>query len=164
MAQRKLQCLLQGVDEPAKYQLARVERAIAQSQFLVRNGSNGTWQVIWGLEDLVNGVYQDVSDYFPTVGATLYSEDEVINKDAGIGKWLWQRLVGSYAEAFHTFVAKGLFLCKRARPNTETVISALCTRVKEPTQDDWCKLLRYMRYLNATHGNELIYPLMTSTS
>ena len=60
------------------------------------------------------------------------------------------------AEAFHTFVAKGLFLCKRARPDTQTAISALCTRVKEPTQDDWCKLLRYMRYLNATRGDELI--------
>jgi len=59
-------------------------------------------------------------------------------------------------EAFHTFVAKGLFLCKRARPDTQTVISALCTRVKEPTQDDWCKLLCCMRYLNATRGDELI--------
>ena len=54
------------------------------------------------------------------------------------------------AESYHTFVAKGLYLCKRARPDTQTAISALCTRVKAPTQDDWSKLLRYMRYLNDT--------------
>jgi len=60
------------------------------------------------------------------------------------------------ADIYHTFVAKGLFLCKRARPDTQTTISALCTRVKAPTQDDWCKLLRYLRYLNATRGDELI--------
>ena len=59
------------------------------------------------------------------------------------------------AEIFHTFVAKGLFLCKRARPDTQTAISALCTRVKEPTQDDWLKLMRYMRYLNETREDEL---------
>jgi len=87
-AQRELQCLLQGVDEPTKYQLARVERTIALAQFLIRKGLSGAWQVFGGLEDLVNGVHQDASDYFPAVGATLYCEDEVVNKDVGIGKWL----------------------------------------------------------------------------
>jgi hypothetical protein len=32
-------------------------------------------------------------------------------------------------EIFHTFVAKGLFLCKRARPNIQQAILVLCTRV-----------------------------------
>ena len=59
------------------------------------------------------------------------------------------------AELYHTFVAKGLFLCKRARPDTQTAIAALCTRVKPPTQDDWCKLMRYMRYLNETRDDDL---------
>jgi hypothetical protein len=59
-------------------------------------------------------------------------------------------------DTFHTFVAKGLFLCKRARPDTQTAIAGLCTRVKEPTQDDWRKLLRYMRYLNGSRDDELI--------
>jgi len=47
--QRKLQCLLQGIDEAAQYQLARVEGAVAQSQFLVRNGFGGAWQVVGDL-------------------------------------------------------------------------------------------------------------------
>ena len=38
------------------------------------------------------------------------------------------------AEQFHTFVAKGLFLCMRARPDIQPAISFLCTRVQKPTQ------------------------------
>ena len=40
------------------------------------------------------------------------------------------------AAEFHTFVAKGLFACKRARPDIHPTIAALCTRVKQPNQDD----------------------------
>ena len=54
------------------------------------------------------------------------------------------------AQSFHTTVAKGLFLCKRARPDIMTAIAFLCTRVREPTEEDWLKLLRLMRYLNGT--------------
>ena len=54
------------------------------------------------------------------------------------------------AQLFYTTVAKGLFLCKRARPDIMTAIAFLCTRVREPTEEDWLKLLRMMRYLNGT--------------
>jgi hypothetical protein len=47
---------------------------------------------------------------------------------------------------FHTFVAKGLFACKRARPDIHTTIAFLCTRVNKPTETDWDKLLRLMGY------------------
>jgi hypothetical protein len=40
------------------------------------------------------------------------------------------------SEVFHTFVAKGLFLCKRARPDIQQAILVLCTRVKDPNQAD----------------------------
>ena len=53
-------------------------------------------------------------------------------------------------EVFHTFVAKGLFLAKRARPDIQQVIAILCTRVKTPNESDWQKLLRLMKYLNGT--------------
>jgi hypothetical protein len=49
------------------------------------------------------------------------------------------------SEIFHTFVAKGLFLCKRARPDIQQVISVLCTRVKDPNQADWEKLMRVVK-------------------
>ena len=45
------------------------------------------------------------------------------------------------AEEFHTFIAKALFACKRARPDIHTATTTLCTRVKTPNQDDWRKLV-----------------------
>ena len=53
-------------------------------------------------------------------------------------------------EEFHTMVAKGLFLTKRARPDIMTAIAFLCTRVREPTEEDWIKLRRMMLFLNGT--------------
>jgi hypothetical protein len=57
------------------------------------------------------------------------------------------------SEIFHTFVAKGLFLCKRARPDIEQAILVLCTRVRDLNQADWEKLMRVMKYLNGTKGD-----------
>jgi hypothetical protein len=64
------------------------------------------------------------------------------------------------SEIFHIFVAKGLvakglFLCKRARPDIQQAILVLCTRVKDPNQADWEKLMRVMKYLNGTKGENL---------
>jgi hypothetical protein len=52
-------------------------------------------------------------------------------------------------------VVKGLFLCKRARPDIQQAISVLCTRVKDPNQADWEKLMRVMKYLNGTRSKYL---------
>jgi hypothetical protein len=60
------------------------------------------------------------------------------------------------AEDFHTCVAKGLFLCKRARPDIHPTIAVLCTRVKQPNESDWKKLIRLMKYLNGTRDDKLI--------
>jgi hypothetical protein len=59
------------------------------------------------------------------------------------------------SEIFHTFVAKGLFLCKRARPDIQQAISVLYTRVKDPNQADWEKLMRVMKYLNGKRNEYL---------
>jgi hypothetical protein len=59
------------------------------------------------------------------------------------------------SEIFHTFVAKVLFLCKRARPDIQQAISVLCRRVKNPNQADWEKLMRVMKYLNGTRSEYL---------
>jgi hypothetical protein len=53
-------------------------------------------------------------------------------------------------ELFHTFVAKGLFVCKRARPDIQPAIAYLTTRVREPDEQDWFKLMKMMNYLNNT--------------
>jgi Reverse transcriptase (RNA-dependent DNA polymerase) len=53
-------------------------------------------------------------------------------------------------DLFHTNVAKLLFLCKRARPDIQTAVAFLCTRVKAPDSDDYKKLARVMKYLRGT--------------
>jgi hypothetical protein len=59
------------------------------------------------------------------------------------------------SEIFHTFMAKGLFLCKRARPDIQQAILVLCTRVRDLNQADWEKLMKVMKYLNGTKGENL---------
>ena len=61
-----------------------------------------------------------------------------------------EKLNDKLASDFHTFTAKGLFVCKRGRPDVQTAIAFLTTRVKEPDQDDWKKLVRMMTYLRDT--------------
>ena len=56
------------------------------------------------------------------------------------------------AEAFHTAVAQGLFICKRARLDIQPVIAVLCTRVKSPTVHDQQSLDQLMKWLYCTQG------------
>jgi hypothetical protein len=51
-----------------------------------------------------------------------------------------RKLSKDKAEEFHTAVAKGLFASTRARPDIQPTIAFLCTRVREPTEEDWNKL------------------------
>ena len=61
-----------------------------------------------------------------------------------------EKLDADKAEEFHHVEAKGLFVCTRSRDDIQPTIAFLCTRVQEPDQDDWQKLLRLMRHLKAT--------------
>ena len=54
------------------------------------------------------------------------------------------------ASQFHRTVAQLLFLCMRARPDIQTLVSFLTTRVKEPDEDDWGKLRHGLMYLKGT--------------
>ena len=44
-------------------------------------------------------------------------------------------------EHFHHFMARALFVAKRARLDVQPVIAFLCTRVQQPTEEDWMKLV-----------------------
>ena len=54
------------------------------------------------------------------------------------------------ASDFHAHSAKGLFFCKRGRPDTQTAMAFLTVQVKEPDQDDWKKLSRKMAHSKGT--------------
>jgi hypothetical protein len=56
-------------------------------------------------------------------------------------------LASDDADAFHTLVAKLLFLSMRGRPDILTAVAFLCTRVSCPTIQDKAKLRRVIRYL-----------------
>ena len=59
-------------------------------------------------------------------------------------------LVEIKADKFHSIVAKLLYVSKRARPDIEPTIAYLCTRVSQPTENDWKKLRRVLSYLKGT--------------
>ena len=54
------------------------------------------------------------------------------------------------AELFHRLVARLLFASKRARPDIQVAVAFLCTRVKNPTEEDYKKLGRLIRYVGET--------------
>ena len=54
------------------------------------------------------------------------------------------------AQAFHTIVAKMLFLCKRAWPDILAGVDFLTTRVREPNKDDNKKLSCILKYISGT--------------
>jgi len=61
-----------------------------------------------------------------------------------------EKLDKEKAESFHTAVAKCLWICKRGRPDLNTAVSFLTTRVKAPDIHDYKKLIRLLKYLNGT--------------
>jgi hypothetical protein len=64
----------------------------------------------------------------------------VVDKDC-------EKLSDDVAAAFHTIVAKVLYVTKQARPDTSLAIAFLTTSVRAPDTDDWEKLCHLMEYL-----------------
>ena len=91
----------------------------------------------------VKGMIEDFPEELRKAAETPATEKLL---DIGKGKLLSDER----REAYHTSVAKGLFVCKRARPDIQPTIAVLSTRVKGPTSSDWDKLLRMMQYLKGT--------------
>jgi hypothetical protein len=54
------------------------------------------------------------------------------------------------AVLYHHLTAKLLYLAKRVRPDLQTTVSFLCTRVQSPDVDDWKKLGRCLTFLRDT--------------
>ena len=54
------------------------------------------------------------------------------------------------SDTFHSVVAKLLYIAKRARPDIESSVAFLCTRVAYSTEEDWLKLRRVLAYLKST--------------
>ena len=59
-------------------------------------------------------------------------------------------------ETLHKIVANMLFTTKRARPDTGIAISYLTTRVREPDQSDWLKMVHMFKYIRGNKNLPLI--------
>ena len=57
------------------------------------------------------------------------------------------------SEIFHSVVAKILFIMKRGRPDVETAISYLMTRVSKSNEKDWEKLKRCLGFMLGTFND-----------
>jgi len=61
-----------------------------------------------------------------------------------------KKLSEERAQLFHHIVAKLLYLCRRTQQDIQTAVAFLCTRVKEPDEDNYKKLARVIQYLRGT--------------
>jgi hypothetical protein len=101
--------------------------------------------------DYITAMVEDFSiDYKPEDKATTPAAEDLFA--AGDSK----KLPKEQAEEYHTFVAKALFACRRARPDIHLAVAVLCTRVKSPNHDDWTKLCRMLKFCNGTLQDKLI--------
>ncbi len=66
------------------------------------------------------------------------------------------RLNAHKAERFHRVTAKGLFVAKRARQDINPAIAFFCTKVQAPSNEDWGKLQRMIKFLEKTKNDCLI--------
>ena len=57
---------------------------------------------------------------------------------------------------YNSITAKMLWIMKRSRPDLETAVSFLCTRVQCPTEEYWGKLKRVLNYPKATKYDKRI--------
>jgi Reverse transcriptase (RNA-dependent DNA polymerase) len=61
-----------------------------------------------------------------------------------------ERLDSETSVLYHHLTMRLLYLSKRARPDLQTAVSFLCTRVQSPDVDDWKKLGRCLTFLRDT--------------
>ena len=100
-------------------------------------------KVIITMDDYVDKLLADLPEEMIGTAATPASE------------WLYEtnsaspKLDQTQKDHFHQLTARILFLSKRARPELQTALSYLTTRVQQPDEDDRKKLMRLVKYLQA---------------
>ena len=134
-------------DKYGKYSKVKVSRGKVHDYLGMRLDYSVPGEVAIDMEDYVAKMLEDfpeqseIGDY----KANTPAAEHLFKVDAH-----GERLDSGKSDTFHTYVAKGLFACKRSRNDIMLAIGFLCTRVKAPDTDDWKKLIRLLRYLNHT--------------
>jgi hypothetical protein len=92
------------------------------------------------LEDILDEMPDDMNGTAPTPASdNMFDVDEES-----------PTLNEKESDFFHRTTARLLFAAKRARPDLQVAVAYLCTRVKAPTQSDYRKLTRVIKYLRLT--------------
>ena len=87
-------------------------------------------KVIIDMVKYVDSMIEDFPVKLSKISKTPAAENLL---DIGTGKLLEK----GKSEAYHTTVAKGLFLCKRSRPDIQPTIAVLSTWVNSLMESDW---------------------------
>ena len=95
--------------------------------------------------DYLEEILQNLPDELKGCESPTPAADHLFKVDHEAAKLNEER-----SDRFHHYVAKLLYMSKRARPDIQTAIAFLCTRVKGPDEDDVKKLKRVMSYLKET--------------
>jgi hypothetical protein len=82
------------------------------------------------VNEMISGAPPNMDSKSPTPAASHLFD---VNNDSPV------ELCPSREDTFHPMTAQLLFLSKRARPDMQTAVAFLCTRVKSPDEDDWKK-------------------------
>jgi hypothetical protein len=131
-----------GKEAPLTVTRGRVHDYLGMTLDFSREG-----KVMVRMEDYVEGILEEARSNMAGESATpaadhLFAVVEEPDSD--------HLLTEEDAEYFHTMTAKLLFLSKRARPDIQTPVAFMTTRVKQPDKDDYKKLTRVVKYLRAT--------------
>jgi hypothetical protein len=100
--------------------------------------------------DYIKNTVEDFPEELEVQGATYPWNENLFKVDKHS-----KNLDTEKAETLHTFVAKILFVTKRARPDVQPAVSFLSTRVRSPNEGDWFKLKKMMRFLKRTADDVL---------
>ena len=89
-------------------------------------------QVSFEMEDYVVKIVKEFEEF--------YGQVDVVSTPAPAHLFDTQedcpKLEEKKAQMFHHMTAKALYICKRARPDIQTAVAFLSTRVKSPDEDD----------------------------
>jgi Reverse transcriptase (RNA-dependent DNA polymerase) len=137
--------------------VTKVVKAIEES-FGTMTVTRGTKHTFLGMDIEFNndGTVSMVMNSYIIEAVNDFAEDVSSPAATPCGKGLFnidpasEALATEKAELFHSIVAKLLYISSRARSDISPTIAFLCTRVASPTMQDWLKLKRLLRYLQAT--------------
>ena len=101
-------------------------------------------QVLFTMHDYIEDI---IDSTLPDMGGT--APDHTRSKLFTVQKTL-PRLGTPQTDFFHSMTARWLLAAKQARLDIQVVVAYLCTRIREPTKDDYLKLARVIRYFRTT--------------